>query len=269
VTDDAGDHATAEEPGPPAASDFDEGFAAAEVSCGLRRVWRAAEPDLPPEIEPFSFVSRSLLNYVAAALALSPGSSLVDLACGRGGPGMWLAKTTGAELTGVDFSSVAVGHATQRAGLFGLTDRARFVVGNLEATGLPDGIFDAAVCIDAFHMPADMPRAAGEAFRILRRGGRLVLTDWQPRTPGDDRLSPRWRAFDWTRLLRDAGFVEIVVEARPEWHETFTRVYRTALDIGDPDGDPGLAALQDEARRRLTEADLVDRVVVTARRPLG
>ena len=97
-------------------------------------MWRAAEPDLPPEIEPFSFVSRNLLDHVAAALALSPGTSLVDLACGRGGPGMWLAKTTGADLTGVDFSPVAVEQATQRADLFGLTARARFVVGNLEAT---------------------------------------------------------------------------------------------------------------------------------------
>jgi ubiquinone/menaquinone biosynthesis C-methylase UbiE len=266
VSDGAGDQASAEESGPPGASDFDEGFTAAQMSSGLRRVWRAAEPDLPPEIEPFSFVSIDLLDHVAAAVALSPGSSLVDLACGRGGPGMWLAKTTGADLTGVDFSPVAVEHATQRAGLFGLTDRARFVVGNLEATGLPDLAFDAAVCIDAFHMPTDMPRAAGEALRILRRGGRLVLTDWQPRTPGDGRLSPRRRALDWTRLLRDAGFVDIVVEARPEWHETFTRVYRTALEIGDPHDDSALAALQDEARRRLPDADLVNRVVVTAHR---
>jgi ubiquinone/menaquinone biosynthesis C-methylase UbiE len=265
VSDDAGDQV--EDRGAPAASDFDEGFTAAEVSAGLRRVWRVAEPDLPPEIEPFSFVSTDLLDHVAAALGPLPGGSLVDLACGRGGPGMRLAAMTGADLTGVDFSAVAVEQATRRAGLFRLTGRARFVVGNLEATGLPDLTFDAAVCVDAFHMPADLPRAAGEAFRILQRGGRLVLTDWQPRTPGDDRLSPRRRALDWTRLLQDAGFADVAVEARPEWHETFTRVYRTALDIGDPDDDPALAALQDEARRRLPEADLMDRVVVTARRP--
>lgn len=267
MTDGAGDQAAAEDSGPPAASDFDEGFTAAQASSGLRRVWRAAEPDLPPEIEPFSFVSINLLDQVAAGLGLSPASSLIDLACGRGGPGMWLAKKAGADLTGVDFSSVAVEQATQRADLFGLSDRARFIVGNLEATGLPDLAFDAAVCIDAFHMPVDMPRAAGEALRILRRDGALVLTDWQPHTAGDDRLSPRRRALDWTRLLRDAGFVDIVVEARPEWHETFTRVYRTALEIGDPHDDPALAALQDEARRRLPDADLLDRVVVTARRP--
>jgi hypothetical protein len=45
------------------------------------------------------------------------------------------------------------------------------------------------------------------------------------------------------------------------------RVYRTALDAGGPDDDAALAALQDEARRRLPEADLMDRVAVVARRP--
>src|SRR5215207_1456607 len=43
------------EPAPPTPSDFDEGFAASAASDGLRRVWQAAEPDLPAEIEPFSY----------------------------------------------------------------------------------------------------------------------------------------------------------------------------------------------------------------------
>jgi len=93
-------------------------------------------------------------------------------------------------------------------------------------------VVDAAVCIDAFHFAADLPRAAAEAFRILREGGRLVLTDWQSRTPGDDRLSPMRRDLNWAGLLREAGFADVVVDARPEWHVTFTRVYRTALEAG-------------------------------------
>jgi hypothetical protein len=51
----------------------------------------------------------------------------------------------------------------------------------------------------------------------------------------------------------------------PRWHEE--RVYRIALDAGDPAGDTALADLQDEARRRLETADLVDRVVATGTKP--
>lgn len=170
-------------------------------------------------------------------------------------------------MIGVDFSSVAVAQATARAGLFGLGDRARFVVGDLTGTGLPDATADAAVCVDALHFPADPVAAAAEATRILRPGGRLVLTDWQARSPQDSRLPPRIRDRSWQSILGRAGFIDVRVEARPEWHDSFTRLYRTALEAGDPAGDTGLAVLQDEARPRLGTVDLIDRVVAGGARP--
>jgi hypothetical protein len=68
-------------------------------------------------------------------------------------------------------------------------------------------------------------------------------------------------------LLDQACFTDVRVEARPDWHDVFTRVYRTALDAGDPAGDTALADPQDEARRHLETADLVDRVVASGTRP--
>jgi ubiquinone/menaquinone biosynthesis C-methylase UbiE len=255
-------------PSPPTAAGFDEGFAAIAASPGIRRVWKAVDPNLPPEVEPFSFVSVVLLRHVANALALSLGETLVDLGCGRGGPGLWLAQSQRVSLIGVDFSAVAVEQATDRAALFGLADAARFVVGDLAATGLPDAAADAVVSIDAMHLAVDLTAAGREVLRILRPDYRLVLTTWQPRTPADARLPSRLR-IDWAMALRSVGFVEVQVESRAQWHELFTRVYRVALDLGHPGDDVALAALQDEARRHLPLAELVDRVVVTANRPDG
>jgi SAM-dependent methyltransferase len=147
-------------PTPPTAAGFDEGFAAMAASPGVRRVWEAVDPGLPAEIEPFSFVSVALLGHLAHALALSPGQTLVDLGCGRGGPGLWLARSRGVSLIGLDFSPVAIQQASERVALFGRADRARFVVGDLAATGLPDAIADAVVSIDALHFAADLPAAA-------------------------------------------------------------------------------------------------------------
>ena len=79
-------------PSPPTAAGFGEGCAAIAASPGIRRVWKAVDPNLPPEVEPFSFVSVVLLRHVANALALSLGETLVDLGSGRGGPGLWLAQ---------------------------------------------------------------------------------------------------------------------------------------------------------------------------------
>jgi ubiquinone/menaquinone biosynthesis C-methylase UbiE len=250
----------------PTAADFDQEFSAAGTSAGFRRVWELAAPDLPPEVEPFSFVSAALLRHVARALCLAPGQTLVDLGCGRGGPGLWLAREAGVSLLGVDFSPVAIDQAANRAALFGLTNRARFVVGDLTSTTLPDAHADAAVSVDALHFAADPPAAAAEARRILRPAGRLVLTNWQPKLAGDARLPARSR-INWPRLLGDAGFADVGVQEQPEWHDLYTRVYRIALDAGDPGDDSVLASLQDEARSRLPLAGLVRRVVVTATAP--
>ena len=66
-------------------------FSSLSVSPGIRRVWERAEPGLPAEVEPFSFVSAGLLRHVLRAADLGPGQTLADLGCGRGGPGLWLA----------------------------------------------------------------------------------------------------------------------------------------------------------------------------------
>jgi SAM-dependent methyltransferase len=253
----------------PTAAGFDAAFSAVPASAGLKRAWQLAVPELPPEIEPFSFVSLGLLRHVAHALNLTPGQTLVDLGCGRGGPGLWLARTTNASLVGVDFSPVAVEQAAQRVALFGLAGRARFVIGDLTHTGLPGHSADAAVSVDAFHFAADPDAAATHAHQLLRPGARLVLTTWQPKHPGDRRLPTRAR-IDWPPLLRAAGFADINMAERPGWHALWTRVYQVALDLGDPGDDTALADLQDEARRRLPLAGLSRRVVVTAtsgRRP--
>lgn len=249
----------------PTAAAFDQAFS---VSCGpgIRRVWELAEPDLPARIEPFSFVSADLLRYVVHALRLEPGQTLVDLGCGRGGPGLWMAREAGVSLVGVDFSPVAVDQAAGRAALFGLATRTRFVLGDLAETGLPPATADAAVSIDAFHFAADPAVAATEARRVLCPGGRLVLTNWQPKVRGDPRLPNRAR-IDWPPLLRGAGFTDIEMKAKPEWHDTYTRVYQTALSLGDPGDDALLADLQNEARQRLPLAELKDRVVVVATAP--
>jgi ubiquinone/menaquinone biosynthesis C-methylase UbiE len=249
----------------PTAADFNQAFSAS-ASSGIRRVWELAQPGLPAEVEPFSFVSAGLLRHVLQTSGLGPGQTLTDLACGRGGPGLWLAREADASLVGVDFSPVAVEQAARRAGLFGLAARARFTVGDLTRTGLPAAAADAAISIDAFHFAADPAAAAAEARRILRPGRRLILTNWQPRVPGDSRLPDRAR-IDWLPLLRGAGFTGVEMQARPEWHDTYTRVYQVALSLGDPGDDALLADLQDEARQQLPLAGLKDRVVVIATAP--
>ncbi|MFC7708671.1 class I SAM-dependent methyltransferase [Micromonospora lupini] len=250
---------------PPLADEFDELFRSeARNGKGFARVVRMVDPAMPSTIEPFSFLSANLLFHIRQQLAIGEGAILADLGCGRGGPGLWLARTTGATLVGIDFSPVATTLARQRAATFGMQANAHFVVADLSATGLADHAVASAISVDALQYASDRIAAAVEARRILRPGGRLILTGWHPRQRGDSRLPERHRFSDWPGALTHAGFVDVECTERPDWTEVYLRIYRTALGLGDPAGDRALEGLQAEARSRLPTAHLLHRVLVTA-----
>ena len=103
---------------------------------------------------------------LAAQLRLSPGSTLLDLACGRGAYGLLIAQIAGAFLIGVDFSAQALTEAREQAVRMGVSS-ASFRTGGLTATGLPDASVDAVLCTDAIQfqtsLPAPMKRSEGSS----------------------------------------------------------------------------------------------------------
>jgi SAM-dependent methyltransferase len=247
---------------------WDDGFALVERSTWLRtRFGSTLDGELPAEVEPFSFVPLDGLREVSVMVELGQGETLVDLACGRGGPGMWLAREAGAALTGVDGSAVAVAQAAARSGLFGLDGRSRFVVGDLADTGLPDAYANGVVCIDAFQFAADPVSCAREVLRVLRSGRRFVLTTWEPRRLGDAELPDRFRNLDVAQALTAAGFTGVEVRERPVWESGHRAAYEAALAAGDPNGDEGLAMLQEEAQASLPRSARLRRVLAIGRRP--
>src|SRR4051812_43905822 len=72
---------------------FDDIFLAYERSARLPALMRLAlDETLPPEVEPYSFVTVPALHEIARELQLTARELLVDLGCGRGGPGIWVAQ---------------------------------------------------------------------------------------------------------------------------------------------------------------------------------
>jgi len=72
---------------------------------------------LPPHLLSTSALGWEGVAEAVAALRLSAGDTLVDLACGRGGYGLEIAARTGARLIGVDFSAEAVRQAREHPAL--------------------------------------------------------------------------------------------------------------------------------------------------------
>ncbi|MGC9665438.1 class I SAM-dependent methyltransferase [Planosporangium sp. 12N6] len=170
-----------------ASDDYDAAHAGAHASPLMRRLWSEAMGDqYPAEVEPFSSCSWWLLGHVVAALRLRPGGRLVDLGCGRGGAGLWLARALCVHLVGIDFSAVAVELARQRAGEFVSPERAEFRQGTFAQTGLPDECADGVVSVDALPFANDRVAALREARRIVVPGGRVVLTARERPADTDD-----------------------------------------------------------------------------------
>src|SRR5215468_8617286 len=78
---------------------------------------------LPPHLLSTSALGWEGIAEAVAALRLSPGGTLVDLACGRGGYGLEITARTGARLVGVYFSAEAVLQAREHARRLGATAR--------------------------------------------------------------------------------------------------------------------------------------------------
>jgi SAM-dependent methyltransferase len=202
---------------------------------------------------------------LAAELRLRPGSTLLDLACGRGAYGLLVAKQAGASLIGVDFSAQALAEASEQAAQMGVGN-ASFRVGELTATGLPDATVEAVLCTDAIQFPDEPAIAYEEIRRVLRPGGRVALTCWEPLDRADERLSPRVRRADLAAGLRQAGFTHIEIRGRPSWLAREHLLWEEAVAL-DPGDDPALRSFHDEAVRSLQWAALLRRVLAFATSP--
>ena len=200
---------------------FEVGFAA-PASEVQQRVWRAVfGSEYPEGVEPFSFVSRTELARFSAEVMVDRKGHLVDVGCGRGGPGLWVAANTGARLTGVDIAASAVAAAEQRARSLGLAARAEFVRGTFESMPLDDGSVDAVMSVDALLFAPDKRAALAELGRVLRHGGRLVFTSW------DYQSQPAGRppqVDDHRPLLVAAGFLVRAYDETEGWYERHARL---------------------------------------------
>jgi SAM-dependent methyltransferase len=252
-----------EAPRPGSAEYFDDWYAGMARS-PVKDEIQQRHLGLPPRLLSTSLLSWEGIGEVTAALALSPGETLVDLACGRGGYGLEIAARTGARLTGVDFSAEAVRQAREQAQRLGRP--AEFRVGDLTATRLDAGAADAVLCVDAIQF-ANPPRAAyQELRRILASGGRVVLTCWEPVDPGDERVSARIRQVSLGAGLAAAGLADVEVSERPDWREAERSMWQEAAAL-DPGDDPALRSFHDEGARSLPTFTLVRRVMATATAP--
>ena len=144
---------------------------------------------------------------VAAELAGLPSGRALDLACGEGRNAIWLAQG-GWEVTGIDFSEVAVGRGRDRAARVGLQVDLR--VGDVLTAEVDGSPFD-LVLVSYLQLPADERRRLLERWApAVGLGGTLLLVAHDLRnhaegTGGPSNPSVLWTADEVVEPLTAAG----------------------------------------------------------------
>jgi ubiquinone/menaquinone biosynthesis C-methylase UbiE len=244
---------------------FDEVFASISRAPRTNELYNQVLGPFPADVEPFSLVPRMGLDRILAELRLGPGDHLLDLCCGRGGIGLWFAGVSGARLTGIDFSPGAIAEASRRAEAFRPRPSASFVVADAADTSLPAGTADAVVCIDSLQFVPDQGGLLREVARVLRPGGRVVITTWERRgsDPGD--LPAAYSIADAGALAEAAGLRVLVREERDDWLDQERAFYQRVIAEDSDQAEPALRMLAEEGRELLPYSGSVRRLLLVAR----
>jgi cyclopropane-fatty-acyl-phospholipid synthase len=113
-------------------------------------------------------------RHLAAKLAVEPGQSVLDIGCGWGGLGLYLARTLGAQVLGVTLSDEQHAVAVERARQERLEDQVRFAITDYRDL---DEEFDRIISVGMFeHVGINFYHTYFEqAARLLKRDGVMVL----------------------------------------------------------------------------------------------
>jgi sarcosine/dimethylglycine N-methyltransferase len=193
-------------------------------------------------------------DQLARGAMIGKGVRVADFCAGLGGTARYLAHRYGADVTGIELTPARVAGAEELTRRVGLQHAARVLHGNVMDAPLADGSMDAVVSQESFcHIP-DHNRALCQAYRILRKGGRLAFTDWiahKPLASADAQLmwdgmsiQPLQNILSYRTQVEAAGFDVIsLTDLTSEWGPIlkdrlamYQRLRDEALKAGTPIG---------------------------------
>ena len=166
-----------------------------------------------------------------AIAAIQSGETVVDLGSGAGFDCFLAAQQVGetGRVIGVDMTHEMLKKARDNAASIGAAN-VEFRLGELEHLPVADNIADVVISNCVINLVPDKQQVFREAFRVLKHGGRLAISDIINTAPLSAELqsdpallcgcvagaAPTDRVEKW---LAAAGFVDVRVTPRPESHE--------------------------------------------------
>ena len=160
---------------------------------------------------------------------LQSGDVVVDFGCGGGIDVILAAQKVGEQgrVVGIDFASEMIERAKQAVTESGLQVRdIELRIADMGESQLPNVFADVVISNCVINLCPDKDAVYEEAFRILKSGGRLAISDIVLNEDVDSKLGERFQATwagclggaiheeDYWQTVRKAGFAEIQIVAR-------------------------------------------------------
>jgi len=148
------------------------------------------------------------MNEEFARLArVRPGDRVLDAGCGYGGSAIWLALNKSCRVEGVNIVPAQLRDARRFAAKNHVLGKVRFSQQDYCATSFRSGSFDLLWALESVVHTDNKVAFAAEAARVLKTGGRLIMSDLvmarrKPYRPGDQkRLGVVERGWAITNLM--------------------------------------------------------------------
>lgn len=118
------------------------------------------------------------VRHLISAAGIQAGERIADLGCGAGGPAVMIARLVeNAHVDGLTLSPEQAKAGRTLAAAHGVADRVRIEVGDYHRVPLESEVYDRVVFFESIGYADDLDQVLREAYRLLRRGGRLYIKD--------------------------------------------------------------------------------------------
>ena len=134
---------------------------------------------------------------VGALMRLGPATRVLDVACGKAGPAIVLARELGCRIVGVEKAPEFVAAGRERVAAAGLTDRVEIVESDARAFPLAPEAWDAVLCLGASFAFDNLEGTLAALVPALRPGGFLAVGE------------PFWHEWPLPEGVDDLGYVPL------------------------------------------------------------